>query len=397
MLLPLSVDNPLRRHPLVNYALVAANILVYAFVYPYGPEAAAMEAKFALYTPPSPLFHSHQLLTYAFLHSGWAHVVGNMLILWIFGNNLNDRLGHLGYLVFYLAAAAASGLGQILASQPPSFCVGASGAVFAVLGGYLVLYPLNDVRLFYWIIIRIGIAYVSAWWIAGLWIAENIIMSVLSPESGIAYAAHLIGFGMGIGTVLFLITTGLLKREGIDVISWVTHKLPDGRRWTKDFIPIESGAPPLATERRPEKVIQRGEIPGLAMPGFVDTDDVMRHELLHAVGVGDMENALTLYEHHAVADPDGVLPLRALITVGNWYLRSNRFSEAFEVWRRAGAQHPDNPMIPALRFSMGMVLSRHLDRPEAALSHLSAALDGLSNADQARMARREIARLRRAR
>jgi len=397
MLLPLSVDNPLRRHPLANYALLAANILVFLTVYPAGPEAAATEARFALHTPPSAMFRWHQLLTYAFLHSSWPHIIGNMLILWIFGNSLNDRLGHLGYVVFYLGAAAVAGLGQILASQAPSFCVGASGAVFAVLGGYLVLYPLNEVRLFYWIIIRVGIAYVSAWWIVALWIAENVLMSILSPESGIAYAAHLIGFGAGAGTVLLLITTGLMKREGIDVISWFTHKLPDGRRWTREFIPIDSGAPPLASERRPEAAIPRGEMPDLAMPGFVDADGAMRQELLHAVGVGDMDSALALYEHYTAASPEAVLPLPALVTLGNWYLRSNRFSEAFETWRRAVAQHPADPLVPAIRFSMGMVLSRHLGRPEAALSHLSAALEGLRNADQARMARREIARLRRSR
>ena len=397
LLIPFGVDVPLRRRPYVNYALLAANVLVFLFVFPYGPGAQLARYSFALWTPGHPAFRPHQLLTYAFLHAGLLHLLGNMMLLWVFGNHLNDRLGHLGYASFYAFAALVSGLAQAAMAGPGTWCVGASGAVCAVVGGYLVLHPLNDVKLFYWVVFLAGVVYVRALWLIGFWALMDLMMALYAAGSRVAYPAHVAGYAMGMVTLLVLLKSGLLKREGLDLIAQLTGRLPDGTPARTGYIPVDAGAGQLVGVRGAAGHVAVRGVPGSAAAGFVDTEAMLRDELIHRVGVGDMATALGLYEQYTVANPEGALPLRVLVTMGNWYLRREQYSEAVEAWRRAVAAFPDHRLIPTILFSTGMVLGRHLGQPEAARAHLAVALPRLDDSDRARLARHEIARLRKVR
>ena len=139
------------------------------------------------------------LFTSMFLHGGWAHLGGNMLYLWIFGDNIEKRAGHGRFLIFYLVCGLAAGLAHIvsnLSSAVPT--VGASGAISGVLGGYLVLFPHNKVRVF----TRGGIMAVPAMYMLGFWILIQLVSSVgtiaKSESGGVAYLAHVGGFVAGI-------------------------------------------------------------------------------------------------------------------------------------------------------------------------------------------------------
>ena len=135
-----------------------------------------------------------------FSHGGVAHLLGNMLFLYLYGDNLEDALGKIRYLVFYLGCGFIAALTQAFlnpVSQIPM--VGASGAISGVIGGYLLLYPRANIRVFYWIILFIGRIMVPAYLVLGIWVAEQIL---LFPESmkeagGVAIAAHLGGFEAG--------------------------------------------------------------------------------------------------------------------------------------------------------------------------------------------------------
>ena len=139
------------------------------------------------------------LLTSMFLHGGWGHLGGNMLFLWIFGDNIEHRVGHVRFIVFYLACGIAAGLAHILfnsGSVVPT--VGASGAISGVLGGYLILFPRNRVYVMTWG----GVAAVPAMVMLGLWILMQFINGFGSvadtPETGgVAYLAHIGGFAAG--------------------------------------------------------------------------------------------------------------------------------------------------------------------------------------------------------
>jgi len=148
-------------------------------------------------TIPVPFWST--LFTSMFLHAGWMHLGGNMLYLWIFGDNLEDVMGHGRFIVFYMVCGIAAGLAQIFASGASNVpSLGASGAISGVLGGYLVLFPRNRVR----VLTRGGIASVPAIVVLGLWIVIQLISgigSIANTESGgVAYMAHIGGFVAGL-------------------------------------------------------------------------------------------------------------------------------------------------------------------------------------------------------
>ena len=144
---PIRDHNPSERTPYVTYALLAANILIFISYWPlqtnYPEHLGAFWDAWAM--RPVEITRGidlHTLVTSMFLHGGWMHLAGNMLFLYIFGDNLEDQLGHVPFLLFYLACGVLADLGQIIADpDSPIPNVGASGAIAGVMGGYLLLFP----------------------------------------------------------------------------------------------------------------------------------------------------------------------------------------------------------------------------------------------------------------
>ena len=195
----------------VSMALLALNVVAFlfeinrpseralqAFITAWGVVPAEYTAGVDLPpTIPYPLWTT--LMTSMFLHGGWGHLGGNMLFLWIFGDNLEHRIGHLRFLIFYLVCGIAAGLAHIMFnSQSAIPTVGASGAISGVLGGYLLMFPRNRVYVLTWG----GVATVPALLMLGLWILMQFVNGVgeiaRTPETGgIAYVAHIGGFVAG--------------------------------------------------------------------------------------------------------------------------------------------------------------------------------------------------------
>ncbi len=150
--------------------------------------------------PGIPYPYWSTLLTSMFLHGGWGHLGGNMLFLWIFGDNIEHRIGHLRFVLFYLACGIAAGLAHILfnaGSMVPT--VGASGAISGVMGGYLLMFPKNRV----YVLTYGGVATVPAMYMLGLWIVVQFVNGIgevaNTPETGgVAYMAHIGGFVAGL-------------------------------------------------------------------------------------------------------------------------------------------------------------------------------------------------------
>lgn len=145
------------------------------------------------------------IVTALFLHAGWLHILGNMLFLGVFGDNIEDRLGHFGYVLFYVAAGIVASIVQI-AFNPDSVTpiIGASGAVAGVLGAYLILFPRATIRAVIPVFILIFIPLpIPAWAMIGLWFLQNLaagyatITSVANPDAGVAWFAHIGGFLFG--------------------------------------------------------------------------------------------------------------------------------------------------------------------------------------------------------
>ena len=140
-----------------------------------------------------------------FLHGGFLHLAGNMLFLWIYGDNIEEDLGHFGFAAFYLACGVGAGLIHV-ASEPYSLVptVGASGAIAGVMGGYLLMYPKARIDVFFFFLVFFKIWPIRAWIILGLWIAMQIFAGLTTPAdiSGVAHWAHIGGFALGMVLIL---------------------------------------------------------------------------------------------------------------------------------------------------------------------------------------------------
>jgi membrane associated rhomboid family serine protease len=210
---PLHDHNPLNviRFQAVTISIIAVNVLIFLAthyqwsghdeletVLIYGVVPADLIQGQNVYQMPVPLAEEVTLVTYMFVHAGWMHLIGNMLFLWVFGDNVEDALGHIRFLVFYLLCGIAAGLAHTLvdtASQSP--LVGASGAIGGVLGAYLVLYP--KARIWVLVLLRIPVR-LPAIWVLGAWIVFQFFSlgTVTEGEEQTAWWAHIGGFIAGV-------------------------------------------------------------------------------------------------------------------------------------------------------------------------------------------------------
>ena len=218
-MLPLKDDNPTRRFPVLTVGLIAVNTIVFItqWVRPDDGNINDSQQAFACRwgLVPDVLFHSHDtgqqalctqlnaehdrfitLFTSQFLHGSWLHLLGNMLFLWVFGNNIEDRLGRVRFLPFYLACGAVAGFAQALMDQGGDTpVIGASGAIAGVLGAYIVLFPHARV----WTLITFIPLKIPAWMVLGLWFLFQFLYAGGQSEGGggVAYVAHVGGFVAG--------------------------------------------------------------------------------------------------------------------------------------------------------------------------------------------------------
>ena len=211
---PIRDHNPSQRTPYVTIGLIFANLVMFVLTMPWGFDMAGLWDRLALYSlAVTNGDYLWGLVTHMFLHAGLMHFAGNMLFLWIFGDNLEERMGHLPFLGFYLLCGLAAAAGQI-AADPDSRIpmVGASGAIAGVMGGYLLLFPRAKVDVVAIIVIIIKIFTVPAWLMLGIWFAIQVFggFSLTGTEDGgVAYWAHSGGFVAGV-----LLTLPLFLRLG---------------------------------------------------------------------------------------------------------------------------------------------------------------------------------------
>ena len=216
---PINDNNPTRTTAYVTYALITINILV--FIYELSLTPPQLERFFQLYSVvpkeltaslnaipvaqvvPEPL----TLVTSQFLHGGFAHIFGNMLFLWIFGNNIEDQLGHIKYLIFYIACGILAALAQwIFSTQSGIPSLGASGAIAGVLGAYILRFPRARVRTLLFLGPFITFPQIPAIFFLGIWFVQQTLYGFASlsvrtnvgmESGGVAYFAHIGGFVFG--------------------------------------------------------------------------------------------------------------------------------------------------------------------------------------------------------
>ena len=221
-MIPLSVDVPMKQLPWANWGLILATVVV-SIAVPYAPgeQFRLLPAEHADHLSPLVLdkhhFNPAQLVGHLFQHAGLLHLFGNMLFLFVFGNAVNAKLGHAGFLASYFGIGVLVGACWLALGGGTS-CVGASGAIMGVCGMFLALYPRNDVHLFWddtllMLITQSFTGHLPGWSVVCLYLAFDVWGSVFERDSGIAYVSHVVGGLTGVALAITLLKTELLTAD----------------------------------------------------------------------------------------------------------------------------------------------------------------------------------------
>jgi membrane associated rhomboid family serine protease len=203
MLFPVRVTQRSYSRPVVTVTLIVFNVMV--FLHEFALDHYSLNYFVSLYSLRPAYFHLSTLITHMFLHAGWIHLLGNMLFLWVFGENVEDILGHWKFLAFYLLCGVAAA-GVQMAANPLSRVpmVGASGAIAGVMGAYLVKFPRSRVEMVFFAILLFHFE-MPAWFMLAYWFALQVLGSVSgmteASAGGVAFFAHVGGFLAGIALV----------------------------------------------------------------------------------------------------------------------------------------------------------------------------------------------------
>jgi len=399
-MLPIRTSIQPRRTPYANYALIAVNVI--AFFLTYGPHPEIIGGQLAtvpvhhwakqfMLTPAEARLW--QFLSYAFLHGGILHIFGNMFFLYIFGNNVNDKIGHLGYLFFYLAGAVFSGLGHAVIHSSSSIpTLGASGAVAAMTGAYLVLFPQTLITVLYWFFF-IGTVEVPALYfiIFKLVIWDNIFEPRFAPAN-IAYSAHLTGYAFGIAATLVLLATGLLSGSSYDL--WAMIKRWNRRRQYRDV--VSSGYDPFTDQigRKPIKVPElKKNRYGQAQQQKEEKIQGLRNDISTRILERNLPAAAETYLELMRLDNNQILPRQHLLDIANQFASDNKPAEAAQAYEQFLTHYSNYEYVEQVELMLGLLYSRYLAKPQLAVKHLQAASEKLTDPGQLKMCKDELARL----
>ena len=395
MLLPIRTSIKPRRTPYANYALVAVNVVIFLLSYfphveSYGGEVEYLRrwaSQYVLDPRPGHLF-LWQFVSYAFLHAGFMHIVGNMFFLYLFGNNVNDKLGHIGYLSFYLAGAVFSGIGHTLMSSNP--VLGASGAVAAVTGAYLVLFPQTLITVIYWFLFIGTMELPAMYFIAfKLIIWDNMIEPRFAPPIAIAYGAHLAGYIFGIGAMVVLLATHIISGSTYDL--WAMIKRWNRRRRYRDV--VSSGYDPY-TGRTKIKV--KEVIKSAAEQQKDEQIRQLRSEISNRMMQRNLPAAAELFIELMKQDSEQILPRQQLLDIANQLAGDNKHAESARAYEQFLSHYRTYEYAEQVELMLGVIYSRYLNQPGPAAKHLQIAEKKLTDPGQLKMCRDELARIQKA-
>jgi len=395
LILPIRTNIRPRRTPYANYALIILNVIIFAATY-IGTHRIVVDGQVVeRYLRPAAeqfmLNPAHpnlwQFVTYAFLHGGLLHVFGNMYFLYLFGNNVNDKLGNIGYLCLYLGGAVFAGVGHSLLHTNP--VLGASGAVAAVTGAYLVLFPQSLITILY-IFFFIGTMELSALYfiLFKLIVWDNIVEPRFIFAS-VAYDAHLAGYAYGIAAVVLMLATGLISSTGFDL--WSMLKQWNRRRRYRDA--VVNGCEPFAGRTTLTKRIKVEELKTPAQTQHAEKINRLRNEIGTRIAERNLPAAAQIYLQLMELDSTQVPPRQYLLDIANQLASENKHAQSAQAYEKFLAHYPKYEYIEQVQLMLGLLYSRYLDKPDLAKKHLQAAAEKLSDPAQLKMCRDELTKL----
>ena len=390
MIIPLGTDSRLHQTPYMNWALMAANVIIFVIFQHIVRTASGWTFDMSVPNPMttgqyglSPIEPElYTFLTYAFLHGGWMHLLGNMLFLYIFGNNVNDKMGHIGYLAFYLAGAIFAGIAYVLLQRGSTPVIGASGAIAAVTGAYLVLFPRSNVTVFYaWYFI--GKYELPSLWFILFFFLQDVFLN-FAGNSGVAHVAHIGGTVFGFFISLTLLSLQLLPRDQFDLVALV--KQWNRRRQYRDM--ISKGYNPFDYTPR-DRAAQPPPPPDPKQEQIMN----VRGAILEAVARRDLPTAAHLYLQLKQLDQQQALPKAAQLDIANQLAAEQLYPQSAEAYETLLKVYPKAEQIEQIELMLGLIYSRYLNRFDKAKQYLERAMLRLHETAALQMAREELARI----
>ena len=392
-MLPIRTSIYPRKTPYLNYGLIVINVIIFLLSMhrQFDPRAREMVLVLRPWAQQFMLFSARpekwQFVSYAFLHSGVWHIVGNMYFLYIFGNNVNDKLGNVSYLCLYLGGAVFAGIGHAVYHVNP--VLGASGAVAAVTGAYLVLFPKTVITIIYWFIF-IGTMDISAWYFIAfkLIVWDNMLLPRFAPQ-GIAYGAHLAGYLFGIGATLLLVATGLVGRSQFDL--WALMKRWHRRRVYRDT--VSSGYDPFTGKlgRKKIKVKEVKKTP--AQKAEEEKILELRTEITGLVNQRNLSEAAERYLGLVKMSQKQILPRQYQLDIANQLMSMSRWEDSAQAYEKFLSHYKSYEYVEQVQLMLGILYSRYLEHPAEAAQYLELAKEKLTDPGQIKMCDEELARL----
>jgi membrane associated rhomboid family serine protease len=375
--------------PYANYILIAANILVFILSYHVTGDQEYLRswANILILNPEYGFTNLWQFVTYAFLHGGFMHIFGNMFFLYLFGNNVNDKIGNVGYLAFYLAGAVFSGIGHCILSN--SQVLGASGAVAAVTGAYLVLFPQTLISVFWWFFFFINTIELPALYFIAfkLIIWDNMIEPSFAPPMAVAYGAHLAGYAFGIAAMTGMLATGLISSSHFDL--WDMIRQWNRRRRFRDI--VSSGYDPFTGRPKQIKIKEIKKTP--AQKQAEEKTQTIRAEISNRIMERNLHSAALSYLELMEHDDQQILPRQQLLDIANQLAGENKHAESAMAYEQFLTHYSNYEYTEQVELMLGLIYARYLGQSELAMKHLQNAEKKLLDPGQLKMCRDELARL----
>ncbi len=377
-MIPIRTSTPIHRTPWANYALIAVNVLIFAMQGLLGGSEEQGRTQLGEWLELGVLDGSDpqlfQFISYQFLHAGLAHIGGNMIFLWVFGNPVNAKMGNWTYLLFYLSAGVFAAAAYSLSTD--SGMIGASGAVAGVTTAYLALFPRSHITILYWWIIIGTIEMPSMVMIVLKMIVwDNLIAPELIQGSRVAFGAHLAGYAFGLVVVGLMLAFRLLPRDQFDMVALA-------RRWSQRRALRDVMVDPNARAQaqygrvaRPVTVDSVGVRP--VVSERQDQVSQLRMRIAESLSLGDRGTAADLFEKLTALDPRQILGKPQQLEIANQLYTLNRLPQAANAYEKFLGQYPTAPEAPHVKLLLGIIYARDLQQYEAAEQHLTGALSGM--------------------
>ena len=387
-MIPIGTDAPQRRMPLMNWAIIAACAIIYFAS--HKPDTffhmpAVMLPGWGRFMLNPLRLHLYQFITYQFMHASILHIAGNMIFLWVFGNQVNERLGHIPYLLFFLAGGILAGCGQALSSNAPT--LGASGSIAAVAGMFLVLAPLTNIRIwFFFFVFEVP----SIFFLLFQIIVFDI-YGVYTGGGNVAHYAHLTGYATGFIVGIVLLLTHLVQRDHYDLPALVN-------RWRRRHVYrqlVARGFDPFGkggggTPRGP--VVMGIPIQPAAQPVPADPRlNELKDNILSLRREHRLAEAAQLYLELRQLAPMYCLPSDAQLDVSNQLMSEGLYAQAADGYEDYLKKYPTASGAAQVTLMLGIIYARYLVRPERAIELFNKAVERLHDPEQKAMAERELA------